>query len=456
MPDRRSFLKWSAALLAGTSVSALSRRARPIEPVQAPGDAPADSPINIDAASRVVTPDGEATAGRDVDGVRVYHLVAEPVQHHVAPGLQLQMWGFNGGIPGPTIEAVVGQRVRIYVTNRLPAPTAIHWHGLEIPNGMDGVAGITQRAIGPGETFRYEFDLPRAGTFMYHPHTDEMTQIGLGMMGAIVVYPEQPEPVDRDFVITLSEFAVRAGRRRPDTTEMVDFDVLTINGKVFPHTESLRVELGDRVRIRIINLSQMSHHPIHLHGHNFQITATEGGPIPSTAQWPETTVLVPTGAVREITFVADNPGDWMLHCHMLHHLMNQMGHPDPSPVGVDAESLDETIRPLIPEFRTMGAAGMAAMHENDDVDHHQPDHDHHGEHNHEAHEMALPDNSIAMQTFPGPMGPVEMGGMATLLQVRETLPDDPDDVDWYDHPEDRIARQATDEELERDGIDVDH
>ncbi len=308
----------------------------------------------------------------------------------------------------------------------------------QVPNGMDGVNGLTQPIISPGETFWYEFDLPRQGTFMYHPHSDEMTQIGMGMMGAIVVHPQQPEPIDRDFVILLSEFAVRAGRSRPDTTEMVDFNTLTMNSKVFPGTDPLVVQTNDRVRVRLINVSQMSHHPIHLHGHVFDITATEGGPIPEGAQWPETTVLVPTGAVREITFVADNPGDWAFHCHMLHHVMNQMGHPDPPAVGVDAGAVNEAVQPLIPEFMHMGEAGMAGMLHDDEHDHHA---------------MAMPRNSVAMQTTPGPFGPIEMGGMFTIVKVRDEVDDD-EDPGWYDHPEDTVARLATEQELERDGIEI--
>ena len=430
MVNRRDFLKFSAAAVAGASLSVHGAGAQASPVSRGSRRNPDDN--------RVITPNGYSTFGRQVDGVRVFHLVAEPIMHTITPGLDVHMWGFNGHSPGPTLEAFAGERIRIYVTNHLPAPTSIHWHGIEVPNGMDGVNGLTQPVIEPGQTFWYEFELPRPGTFMYHPHSDEMTQIGMGMTGAIVVHPSQPEDIDRDFVILLSEFAVRTGRSRPDTTEMVDFNVLTMNSRAFPGTDSLVVERDDRVRIRLINLSQMSHHPIHLHGHIFHITATEGGPIPQQAWWPETTVLVPTGAVREIAFVADNPGDWAFHCHMLHHIMNQMGHPDPPAVGVDAQAINEAIRPLIPEFTHIGEAGMAGMH-----------HDH--DHDHEA--MPMPRNAVAMQTTPGPFGPIEMGGMFTIVKVRDQLDDDAD-PGWYDHPEGTVARPATDQELERDGIEI--
>ncbi len=432
MVDRRGFLKISAAAVAGLSLSFPGERRE----ARAGGS---DHRSNANPG-QVVTPNGFSTFGREVDGVRVFHLTAEPVMHTMTDGLDVHMWGFNGHTPGPTLEAFAGERIRIYVTNHLPAPTSIHWHGIEVPNGMDGVNGLTQPIIELGETYWYEFDLPRPGTFMYHPHSDEMTQIGMGLMGAIVVHPQQPEDIDRDFVIILSEFAIRAGRSRPDTTEMVDFNILTMNSKVFPATDPLVVQTDDRVRIRLINVSQMSHHPIHLHGHVFDITATEGGPIPESAQWPETTVLVPTGAVREITFVADNPGDWAFHCHMLHHIMNQMGHPDPPAVGVDARAVDEAIQPLIPEFMHMGEAGMVGAHHNG-----------HDDHDHEA--MPMPQNSVAMQTTPGPFGPIEMGGMFTVVKVRDQAVGD-EDPGWYEHPDDTVARPATDEELQRDGIDI--
>ena len=435
MVNRREFLKLSAAAVAGATLT--------------PSVAGAEAHIDHRGhrrnpnPGRVKTPNGFSTLGRVVDGVRVFHLIAEPIMHTLTDGLDVHMWGFNGHTPGPTLEAFTGERVRIYVTNHLPAPTSIHWHGIEVPNGMDGVNGLTQKVIEPGETYWYEFDLPRQGTFIYHPHSDEMTQIGMGMVGAIVVHPPQPEEIDRDFVIILSEFAIRAGRSRPDTTEMADFNILTMNTKVFPGTEPLVVQRDDRVRVRLINMSQMSHHPIHLHGHVFYTTATEGGPIPETAQWPETTVLVPTGAVREITFVADNPGDWAFHCHMLHHIMNQMGHPDAPTVGVSDQAVNEVVQPLIPEFMHMGEAGMAGAHNHGD--------DHHGDDHHGA--MAIPRNSVSMQTTPGPFGAIEMGGMFTIVKVRDEIDDD-EAPGWYEHPQDTVARPATEEELARDGIEI--
>src|SRR5687767_5869392 len=179
----------------------------------------------------VVTPDGSTLPFKVVDGVKVFHLIAEPCKREFAPGLVVDCWGYNGQTPGPTIEAVEGDRVRIFVTNRLPAPTTVHWHGILLPPGMDGVSGLNQPPIEPGQTFKYEFTLRQYGTFMYHPHFDEMTQQAMGMMGLFVIHPRKPDlnraKVDRDFAIMLSEWAIRPGTSRPDPNEMTDFNVLT-------------------------------------------------------------------------------------------------------------------------------------------------------------------------------------------------------------------------------------
>ena len=134
------------------------------------------------------------------DGCKTFHLIAEPVEREFAPGINVNCWGYNGQTPGPTIEAVEGDRVRIYVKNSLPEPTCIHWHGIILPNGMDGVSGLTQPHIEPGETFVYEFTLRQHGTHMYHPHFDEMVQMAMGMLGFFIIHPEAPpRRIDRDF-----------------------------------------------------------------------------------------------------------------------------------------------------------------------------------------------------------------------------------------------------------------
>ncbi|HVZ35471.1 MAG TPA: copper oxidase, partial [Polyangiaceae bacterium] len=362
-----------------------------------------------------LTAGGATLPWKVVDGVKVYHLVAEEVDHEFAPGLRAKCWGYNGRVHGPTLEAVEGDRVRVYVTNRLPAPTTSHWHGVFLPNGMDGVGGLTQAPIQPGETFKYEWTFRQHGTFMYHSHHDEMTQMALGLMGMLVVHPRRPPQsyhVDRDFVILLSEWRIVPGTMRPDPNEMTDFNVLTMNAKAFPGTAPLVCRQGDRVRIRFGNLSAMDHHPIHLHGHYFKVVATDGGEIPPEGQWPETTVLVPVGSTRDVEFIADAPGDWPLHCHMTHHVMNQMGHGIPNPIGIDPRQLDRRMASLLPAYMTMGQTGMGDMGDM---------------------QMPVPKNSIPMVGGAGPHGYITMGGMFTILKVRDQLSGD-GDPGWYEKP----------------------
>jgi hypothetical protein len=382
----------------------------------------------------VVVPNGAKLPWKVVDGVKVFHLVAEEVEHEFAPGLKAICWGYNGRVHGPTIEVVEGDRVRFYVTNRLPAPTTVHWHGILLPNGMDGVGGLNQKAIAPGETFRYEFTIRQAGTGMYHSHHDEMTQIALGLGGMFVIHPRRPvgPRIDRDFAIMLHEWRIDVGTRRPNPNEMTDFNLLTMNARAFPGTEPLVVRKGERVRIRLGNMSPQDHHPIHLHGYQFLITETDGGRIPEAGQWPETTVLVPVGSTRTIEFVADEPGDWAFHCHMTHHVMNQMGHDFPNMIGVKPGGLDAKVRTLLPGYMTMGQTGMAEMGDMG---------------------MAIPPNSIPMVGGQGKHDYITMGGMFTVLKVRDRL-ESYEDPGWYENPPGTLAAAASPNELRRDGIDV--
>jgi len=399
----------------------------------APQGVAAAAPAN---PSRVVVPNGTRAPWKRVGGWKVFHLVVEEVEHEFAPGLKAFTWGYNGSTHGPVLEWVEGDQVRVYVTNRLDAPTTVHWHGLLLPNGMDGVGGLTQRSIKKGETFKYEFAVRQSGTFMYHSHHDEMTQMGMGLTGMIVVHPRAPRTpkVDRDFVLMLHEWRLDVGSSRPNPNEMTEFNLLTINGRAFPGTEPLVVKTGERVRIRLGNLSAMDHHPIHLHGYNFRIVETDGGAIPAGAQWPETTVLVPVGSTRTIEFVADAPGDWAMHCHMTHHVMNQMGHGFPNMIGVQTGQLDERVRKLLPGYMTMGQDGMGDMA----VPH-----------------MPLPPNSIPMVGAQGKHDVITMGGMFTVLKVRDRLTSYKD-PGWYENPPGTLATTAEAADLKRDGIDVDH
>ncbi|MBP7565216.1 MAG: multicopper oxidase domain-containing protein, partial [Burkholderiaceae bacterium] len=246
----------TATAVAASTVGRAAMAALP-EPTQqtSAGTAPPLHPTAGPGYDPVVTLNGWTAPFRMNAGVKEFHLVAEPVVREVAPGFKVNMWGYNGQSPGPTIEVVEGDRVRLFVTNRLPEHTTVHWHGQRLPNGMDGVGGITQPHIPPGKTFVYEFTARRPGTFMYHPHADEMVQMAMGMMGLWITHPRQRHPlidrVQRDFCFLLSSFDVEPGSATPRINTMTDFNIWTFNSRVFPAIDTLNVRRGDRVRLRV-------------------------------------------------------------------------------------------------------------------------------------------------------------------------------------------------------------
>ena len=371
-------------------------------------------PMTLSAYTPVTIPNGTKLPYKMVDGVKEFHLVAEPIEHEFCPGMKVNCWGYNGQTPGPVIEAVEGDRVRIYVTNKLPEETTTHWHGLILPNGMDGVYALTQPGIKPGETFVYEFTLKQSGTFMYHPHFDDISQIGLGMMGFFIIHPkEEVNPVDRDFLIMLMAWAVPPGAVTPNVMTM-DLNYFTFNSCFYPKTEPLVVKEGEKVRIRFGNLSLIPH-PIHLHGYEFTVTRMGAKRLPKSAQYTDVTVNVPVGTTRDIEFIADNLGDWAMHCHITHHAaMNGMG--DTKAVMLNAElgEIAERIAKLIPGYAQMGVTGFGMMF----TKHHQM--------------MPRPANFVPWGA-PGQFGVLELSGMFTVLKVRKHL-ENYNDPGWYSHP----------------------
>jgi hypothetical protein len=237
-------------------------------------------------------------------------------------------------------------------------------------------------------------------------------------MGIFVIHPKAPTKpkVDRHFVIMLHEWAIPPGTSRPNPAVMLDFNLFTFNGRVFPGTDALVVKKGDRVRISIGNVS-MDSHPIHLHGHRFEIVGTDGGTIPASARWPETTVNVPPGTTRTVEFVAENEGDWPLHCHKSHHTMNAMSHDLPNMIGVKQKGVEQKVKKLLPGYMAMGDTGMGAM---------MP--------------MGTPKNTLPMMTGTGPFGDIEMGGMFTVFKVRAGITSYAD-PGWYKHPAGTVARK---------------
>lgn len=256
------------------------------------------------------------------NGVKVFELTAQVLQREIAPNKTIDVWGFNGSAPGPTIQVNEGDRVRVIFRNRLPEASSIHWHGFEDQIRYDGMPGISQQPVLPGADFTYEFNIHQSGTYFYHSHM--AMQEMAGMLGAFIMHPKEPyQPAcDKDFAILLQEYAVLPNNVVPNTMSM-EFNWLVLNGKAGPASTPLIVRQGDRVRIRFVNLG-MDHHPMHLHGNTFLVTGTEGGRIQPSAWWPGNTVLVGVAQARDVEFVASRPGDWMLHCHLPHHMMNQM------------------------------------------------------------------------------------------------------------------------------------
>ena len=307
MNDRRSFFR--SVLGLGAGAAGLVRAANA-------------QPPNSGASPAVVTPDIADLPFTVESGVKVFHLIAEPVRQVIVPGRTFDLRGFNGSAPGPTIQANEGDRVRIVFDNHLPEPTGIHWHGLELPIEMDGVPGVSQGVVMPGARFVYEFSLHQNGTFFYHPHMAMQEMVG--MFGGFIIHPKTPYSphVDRDYLFALQEYAVLPNSTIPNSMSM-EFNWLTFNGKAGPASTPLIIRQGERVRIRIINMG-MDHHPIHLHGFTFWETGREGARQPEAIWQRGNTTLVGVAQARDIEFIADRLGEWMFHCHLPHHMMNQM------------------------------------------------------------------------------------------------------------------------------------
>ena len=422
---RRSFLQATGTVLGAAAVTRAGAATLPEAPIQkSAATQPPLSPMDGRPYNPVVTLNGWTLPWRTRDGWKEFHLIAEPVEREIAPGMIARLWGYNGQSPGPTIECVEGDKLRIFVTNKLPEHTTIHWHGILLPNGMDGVGGLNQPQIKPGKTFVYEFEMKKSGTFMYHPHADEMVQMAMGMMGFIVVHPKDPSlhRVDRDFVFLINAYDIDPGSYTPKISTMLDFNLWTWNSRAFPGIDPLVVGLGERVRVRMGNLT-MTNHPIHLHGVDFAVTCTDGGWVPEAARWPEVTVDLAVGQMRAFEFVADAPGDWAFHCHKSHHTMGPMGHEVPTMIGIDHRGITEKILNLVPDYMSMGDKGMADMGEM---------------------QMPIPDNTLPMMTGQGPFGAIEMGGMFTTVKVRAGLAkNDYRDPGWYQHPAGTVSYEWT-------------
>ena len=268
---------------------------------------------------------------KTADGYKEFHLEASAFRWEYAPGQWVHVWGYNGQIPGPEIRVTEGEKVRVVVKNSLPDATSVHWHGLDVPWQMDGVAGVTQKAIEPGEAFTYEFTAKPAGTRFYHSHGKDHAsaaqQLDMGLSGAFIVEPRSERlAYDRDYTLLLDEWDILAGGVNSAISHVhgagmmgavPDFNTFTINGRIFPHVPNLDIKKGESVLVRFINAGTSAFHPMHLHGHSFAVVARDGFLLENPEE--RNTITVNPGETVDILIEGNNPGPWLLHCHHVHH-----------------------------------------------------------------------------------------------------------------------------------------
>jgi FtsP/CotA-like multicopper oxidase with cupredoxin domain len=248
---------------------------------------------------------GQVLEPRLDGGVKVFELTATEIKWEVSPGQFVDGMAYNGQIPGPELHARTGDRVRVVLHNQLPQSTAIHFHGLLVPNDMDGVPFITQPPVKPGQSFTYEFTVKDGpGTYMYHSHHNATEQVTRGLLGAFVV-----DPPARTWDVA-------------QTMIMGDGPLgYTINGKGFPATQPIMAKLGQKVLVRFLNAGQLAH-PMHLHGFHFTVVSRDGVPI---SPYVVDTLSVSPGEIYDVVFTADSPGVWAFHCHILSHAESDHG-----------------------------------------------------------------------------------------------------------------------------------
>ena len=313
------------------------------------------------------------------DGLKEFHLEASEFRWEYEAGKWVHVWGYNGQIPGPEIRVTEGDAVRVIIQNNLPDATSIHWHGVDVPWQQDGVPGITQEAILPGASFTYEFAALPAGTRFYHSHgKDHATaaqQLDMGLSGAFIVEPkEQTLTFDKEFTLLLDEWDIMMGGVNTAISHMhgagmmgavPEFNTFTINGRVFPYIDSLKIEEGDRVLVRFINVGSSATHPMHLHGHSFDVVAKDGFPISRSAIETRNTISLNPGETVDILVYANNPGPWLLHCHHAHHAAAGMI------TLMEYEGFEQTGKLLVSNnLVSAGMGSMSTMQNTVDNDHH--------------------------------------------------------------------------------------
>ncbi len=301
-------------------------------PAGAMRDMAAVDPTTVSYRAPVEALGARPLEARLEDGVKVFDLEASVIEWNILPYERVMAYAYNRQVPGPRITLIEGDRARFNVTNRLPDPTTIHWHGLLVPNAMDGPAQITQAPIPPGGTFAYEFTVAQAGTFFYHSHADVDRQQALGLYGALLIEPQDKAStpvVDQELVVQLQEWNEREGYTYPAMPmEGVMPNFFTINGKAFPSTETVRLKVGQRLLVRFIGSQSGFIHPMHIHGGPFTVVATDGVALAAASQYEKDTVNIAPGERYDVIWTARQTGKWLLHCHINHHTTNDNAEED--------------------------------------------------------------------------------------------------------------------------------
>jgi FtsP/CotA-like multicopper oxidase with cupredoxin domain len=268
---------------------------------------------------RVLTP-------RLENGVKVFDLDASVILWNILPRVQVAAYAINRQVPGPRLELTEGDHVRINFTNHLPEPATMHWHGLVVPNRMDGPGYITQDPVQPGGRYVYEYVVQQAGTYFYHSHTRPDRQQALGLYGAMIIHPKDPatEPkANYDYVVELQEWLNRDGLTYPAMLMEGGLpNYFTINGKAWPATDTLRMKVGETIKFRFIGTNNNFIHPMHMHGGPFTVVARDGVLLPSAARFEADVINVGPGQRYDVIWPAREPGKWILHCHIPHHTLN--------------------------------------------------------------------------------------------------------------------------------------
>jgi FtsP/CotA-like multicopper oxidase with cupredoxin domain len=295
-------------------------------PAEAMRDMAAIHPRLITARYGLETYGNRELAPRIEADVKVFDLETSVIRWGILPNVTVDAYAFNGQVPGPLLRFRQGDRVRIDVTNRLPESTSVHWHGLILPNIMDGPAHITQEPIERGQVYRYEFTAIQSGTYFYHSHDNVDRQQALGLYGAMIIDAAEPDPslrADHEYTLLLQEWLLREGLTYPAMPmDGAQPNYFTINGRAYPSTDTIKMKVGETLKVRFVGSSNGFIHPMHIHGGPFVVVARDGETLPGEARFKADTINVGPGQRYDVIWTALNPGKWLIHCHIGHHTTN--------------------------------------------------------------------------------------------------------------------------------------